>query len=329
MLNRFELKYFPIGSFGLIVITIAGIILLTMGSNSIAGVSNTHENSRERHGANTIVPGIRVGVYTFGMSKDEVLKKLGKGPEAGNSISVDGLILNIVDDLVQSIDVVRGVYKFANGLGIGGSEEKIKETFGDDFTLKETQWKDFLIYETEGLQFEIHKKNRTIMELSVTQKISRGHRGSSPKPIKSVDKFDDVSGKDLSKLDLSARYGLIDTLSFNEKTVWPEQAKMPPGSVPNKILTDAINPGLGVRKLHQQGITGKGVNVAIIDQPLYMDHPEFGGRIAAYHDTGCGGSKNSMHGPGMASLLVGSQCGTAPGAHVYYAAVPSWKMDAA
>ncbi len=103
---------------------------------------------------------------------------------------------------------------------------------------------------------------------------------------------------------------------------------MPRGSDPKKILTDAMNPGLGVRELHQRGITGKGVNVAIIDQPLYMDHPEYAGKFVAYHDTGCGESKNSMHGPGMASLLVGNQCGTAPGARVYYGAVPSWKMDA-
>ncbi|HUV42130.1 MAG TPA: S8/S53 family peptidase, partial [Sedimentisphaerales bacterium] len=124
------------------------------------------------------------------------------------------------------------------------------------------------------------------------------------------------------------RRNLIATLRFNQKTVWPEQAKMPPGGDPNKILTDAMNPGLGVRKLHQQGITGKGVNVAIIDQPMYLDHPEFVGKIAAYHDTGCG-SESSMHGPAVASLLVGTNCGTAPDARIYYAAAPSWEKDSA
>jgi len=90
-----------------------------------------------------------------------------------------------------------------------------------------------------------------------------------------------------------------------------------------------MNPGLGVRELHRQGITGKGVNVAIIDQPLYMDHPEYVGKIVSYHDTGCETDESSMHGPLVASLLVGTNCGTAPGARVYYAAAPSWKMDAA
>jgi hypothetical protein len=93
------------------------------------------------------------------------------------------------------------------------------------------------------------------------------------------------------------------------------------------MMRAAMNPGLGVRALHEQGITGEGVTVAIIDQPLYQDHPEFAGKIAAYYDSGCG-SESSMHGPAVASLLVGEKCGTAPGATVYYAAAPSWKRDA-
>jgi hypothetical protein len=38
-----------------------------------------------------------------------------------------------------------------------------------------------------------------------------------------------------------------------------------------------MNPGLGVRELHEEGITGKGVTVAIIDQNMILDHPEFQG----------------------------------------------------
>ena len=88
------------------------------------------------------------------------------------------------------------------------------------------------------------------------------------------------------------------------------------------------NPGLGVRSIHKKGITGKGVTVAIIDQPLYADsHPEYKGKIIEYKDFGCE-SETSMHGPGVTSLLVGETIGTAPGAKVYYAAVPTWKQDA-
>ncbi len=35
-----------------------------------------------------------------------------------------------------------------------------------------------------------------------------------------------------------------------------------------------------------------------------------------------------MHGPAVASLLVGTNCGTAPDAKLYYAAAPSWLKDA-
>ena len=324
MLNR-HLPSKSKSRFAEVIVIIVGIILLPMGSNFIAETANAQSNSGGFSVSNTIVPGVGVGDFKFGMSKDEVLKKLGKGPEAGNSISVDGLIVNIVDDKVTSIDVVRGAYKFVNGLGIGGAEEKIKETFGNDFVLKETEWKDFLIYENEGLQFEIQKKNRTVMEFTVTQKINRESGRSSGKPIESVEPYDDVRWKDLSKLSLSELKGLIVTLRFNRKTVWPGRA----GSYADKLLTKAMNPGLGVRQLHQQGITGKGVNVAIIDQPTYMVHPEFAGKIVEYFDTGCETDDSSMHGPAVVSLLVGTNCGTAPDARVYYAAAPSWKMDAA
>ncbi len=153
--------------------------------------------------------------------------------------------------------------------------------------------------------------------------------GNPSAPLDPISEFDDVRSKNLSMHDLSDRPGLIRTLTFNLETIWPEPAKMPPGYDPNEILTKAINPGLGVRQLHQQGFTGAGVSVAIIDQPLYQDHPEYVGKIAAYYDTGCDGAESSMHGPAVASLLVGSNCGTAPGARVYYAAAPSWKKDAA
>jgi hypothetical protein len=150
-----------------------------------------------------------------------------------------------------------------------------------------------------------------------------------PPPPGSVEPFDDVRSANLSGLDLSGRNGLIETLAFNDQTSWPEPAQMPEDCNPDELMIAAMNPGLGVRALHQQGITGAGVNVAIIDQPMYLDHPEYDGKIAAYYDTGSDGEQSSMHGPAVTSLLVGENCGTAPGANVYYAAAPSWKKDAA
>ena len=93
------------------------------------------------------------------------------------------------------------------------------------------------------------------------------------------------------------------------------------------LLEEDKDPGLGVRGLQAQGITGKGVRAAIIDQPLLTDHPELSGRIAAYYDTGCEGETSSMHGPAVASLFAGESIGIAPDAALYYAAWPSWLMD--
>ncbi|MCJ7776909.1 MAG: S8 family serine peptidase [Sedimentisphaerales bacterium] len=160
------------------------------------------------------------------------------------------------------------------------------------------------------------------------QTATREHQGAFRPidPVDSVKEFDDVRDRDLSRLRPAAIVAVISTLDFNKDTVWPDQ-NLPPGKRPEKLLEEAMNPGLGVRALHRRGITGKGVNVAIIDQPLYQDHPEFAGKIVAYHDVGCG-SKSSMHGPAVASLLVGTNCGTAPDAKLYYAAAPSWLKDA-
>ena len=93
------------------------------------------------------------------------------------------------------------------------------------------------------------------------------------------------------------------------------------------LLEECKDPGLGVRSLQARGITGRGVNVAILDQPLLTDHPEFADRIAAYYDTGCEGETGSMHGPAVASLLAGKTIGVAPDANIYYAAWPSWLKD--
>jgi serine protease AprX len=145
---------------------------------------------------------------------------------------------------------------------------------------------------------------------------------------KTLAAFDDCRWADLSRLDLSDKKDVLITLYLNQEVKWPAKEKMPADFRPDDLFQSAMNPGLGVRRLHARGITGKGVNVGIIDQPLFPDHPEFAGKIAAYHDVGCN-SEGSMHGPAVASLLVGTRCGTAPGARLYHVAAPSWTGDTA
>lgn len=142
-----------------------------------------------------------------------------------------------------------------------------------------------------------------------------------------IQPYQDVRYQDFSGINVKLDEPLMETLWFNESTKWPDNAaKM----AANAILERGKNPGLGIRKLHEQGITGKGVNVAIIDQNLVPDHPEFQGKIAKYFDVGTKqpADQGSMHGPAVTSLLVGENIGTAPGAKVYFAAAPSWTADA-
>lgn len=113
-------------------------------------------------------------------------------------------------------------------------------------------------------------------------------------------------------------------LSYDTKTSWPEEDRLPPGFRPDAVLTSAINPGLGIRKLHEYGITGKGVSVAVIDKPILSTHREFSGRIK-YIEVYKDHPKNKrphFHGIACASLLAGEKCGVANLSFLYYFAVP-------
>jgi len=138
---------------------------------------------------------------------------------------------------------------------------------------------------------------------------------SAAAPLTAIHPYDDVRGADLRNLNLSADPTLPPTLTYNPLTQWPTPDKLPAGFDPAQVLEAGKNPGLGVRAVHARGITGAGINVAIVDQPMFTDHPEYDGKVVAYHDVGRG-NQASMHGPAVASLLVGTSCGTAPRARL-------------
>jgi hypothetical protein len=149
----------------------------------ISAISDEEAASQQASLKNTIVPGQRVGDYTFGMSKDEELRKLGEpksihyGGERYTLDNLPGRYYMIFDDISFEIDndSVKGIgvhsplYKFTNGLGVGDSEQKIKQAFGNNFRFKESQVKDYIIYEDKSLHFEIRKKDRTVMEIGISQ----------------------------------------------------------------------------------------------------------------------------------------------------------------
>jgi subtilisin family serine protease len=83
------------------------------------------------------------------------------------------------------------------------------------------------------------------------------------------------------------------------------------------------NPGLDIRQLHEQGITGRGVGIAIIDQTLLVDHQEYVNQLRLYEegsDIQGGWLQTQMHGPAVASIAVGKTTGVAPEADLFYIA---------
>lgn len=147
-----------------------------------------------------------------------------------------------------------------------------------------------------------------------------------------LDKFDPFWGfadVSLVNLDLREHLKLLETMPFNSKTVWPNSDKMPEGFDPAVLLEEGKNPGLGLRSLHEQGIDGSGVTIAIIDQPLLKEHIEYADRLAEYEPVGLLTAMASpqMHGPPVCSIAVGKTCGVAPKAKLRYFAVQMWVPD--
>jgi len=181
MLNRPVPKSSKLGFLGLIAIVVIGIILLPMGCNPSEQTALGTPVKDGRMVDKIIVPGLRVGNYTFNMTKDDILESLGKPkvifyedkrytldnlPEE-YYMPYEDISFLIVNDSVKEITALSPSYRLPNGLRVGDSEQKIKEAFGDDFHIKEFENKDFLAYYDKGLMFEINKKDRTVMEINV------------------------------------------------------------------------------------------------------------------------------------------------------------------
>jgi len=138
------------------------------------------------------------------------------------------------------------------------------------------------------------------------------------------------AGVDISKLDLRAQPDVAEVLpfvQFNLNTNWPSKERMPVGFDPLKILDAAKNPGLGVRALHAQGVTGKGISIGVMDLPILRMNSEYKDRISQYKTFGESGVKSAANSVALISSLVGKTLGVAPEADVYYAAVATDKLD--
>lgn len=144
-----------------------------------------------------------------------------------------------------------------------------------------------------------------------------------PAPVIRSLRYADFRGQDLASLDLSKSGDIFPTFTFDSKTVWPGADKMPSGISPQKIMEQGKYLGLGLSALHREGLTGKGVSVAVIDKPILPDHVEFSGNMTYIEvkPDHPNAKQVHFHGAAVASILAGKH-GVAPGARLYYFAVP-------
>jgi subtilisin family serine protease len=138
----------------------------------------------------------------------------------------------------------------------------------------------------------------------------------------------DLRQKDLSSIDVSGNLDSLLHAEFDAATVWPET--LPAGFDPAEIMKSCMTPGLGIETLREQGITGSGVAIAIIDKPLYLDHSEYKDRIVSYEDLSADKYdfyQAELHSAFMTSVAAGKNCGVANEASVYFLSASVWSDD--
>lgn len=93
----------------------------------------------------------------------------------------------------------------------------------------------------------------------------------------------------------------LNDIIFDSNTIFPMEVK----EKFDERLNIAKNPGLGINELHKKGLTGKGVNVAIIDTPLLTSHSSVKNNLIHYENIKESDDVNAgMHGTAVASILT-------------------------
>lgn len=75
-----------------------------------------------------------------------------------------------------------------------------------------------------------------------------------------------------------------------------------------------------MRKLHEEGVTGKGIGIGIIDQTILASREVIKDRLRYYGELGDRDNSATMHGSAVSSIAAGKTVGVAPEADLYYIA---------
>ncbi|MDP4182858.1 MAG: peptidase S8 [Bacillota bacterium] len=169
----------------------------------------------------------------------------------------------------------------------------------------------------------VEENNKNIYAHPKPFNMDRGKLSSLPDYDKySNDIFQvDLRSYDLTALDLNNKFDQLIHSDFDTKTKWP--FILPENFSPKKVIEYGKNPGLGINKLHNDGIDGRGVNVAIIGPPILVEHVEYKKQLKLYKELGFASSNASPEGTAAASILAGNSTGVSPGVGLYYVAIKS------
>lgn len=224
------------------------------------------------------------------------------GPSANQEVG------KLVGDNNENVEEKRN--ESQNTIEKENNESENKITFEEKYKYTEIV--------TKPIKLEITNKPSPMIFLGDRGKLDRIPEYNEKNP----DIFQtDFRGYDLRDLKIGEdKLDVIKKANFNTGTKWP--VALPDGFNPGEIIEIGKNPGLKVRELHKQGITGKGVGVAILDQQLLVDHIEYKDRLKFYEEINLSSDDNraQMHGAAVASIAVGKTVGVAPEADLYYIA---------
>lgn len=147
-----------------------------------------------------------------------------------------------------------------------------------------------------------------------------------------------LSNNNYTKYDFSDAKLWLKNLNFHSDDLFPTSQYLPKDFNSTKILEWGKYPVLNISLLHKRGITGKGVNIAYIDQHLRVSHDILDEANIIYYDM-----RNelkqytpnpnlkyelpSMHGISVASLIVGKGVGAAPDVNLHFFGTPEAMID--
>lgn len=117
------------------------------------------------------------------------------------------------------------------------------------------------------------------------------------------------------KVNIDISHTPASDIDFDTHTDFLE-ATLPSDFSSELFMEKGKDSGQNIHELHQKGITGRGIKIAIIDEGL-SDHEEYHNKIVHYEQF-CDFPVGSYHGSGVTSLAVGTNCGMAPEANVYF-----------